>query len=129
VDSKLALEEDISHLQKKKYEVEAILGQKKIALKHALASVEEARERFKLHERNRYFARFKADMVNIDEYRETLKNLKDAKDEHAGGVENVLRLEGSVLFYSSELDKIQQRLIENRYVHADYGKLIQFPIK
>lgn len=124
--SKVDLEEDICHLQKEKDLVEAILRQKRIALKHALEKVEEARERYKLHLGNRYFMR-RTDMVSLEGWVETHRLLADARDQLDDATESVLRLEGSISYNSEVLERIQRKLNGNRFEHQlGYGKIIPF---
>ena len=124
--SKVELEEDVCYLQKKIDEIEAIVRQKTIALKHATAELNEVRARYQHNWTNYTFMKRKAERVELDEYKETRKNMSEARDMTEDAFEKVQRLVRSMEFHLAELGKLQGNLKKRRAVRQKgYGKVLQ----
>lgn len=126
--SKVELEEDVCYLQQKIDELKAIIKQKTISLKHATAELNEVRARYQHNRTNYVHMKRDADWVVLDEYKETVKNMLEAKDQVEEAGEKVQRLIFSIEYHNAELEKAQTKLKGRRIVHRKgYGKLIPFP--
>lgn len=123
-EERLELEHSICDLQKKVGDDGITLEQKRISLKYALESAEEARLRVLHHRKNLTYMRTKADYVNLMEYRGTVSLLEEARDKYEEESVKVAGLQQAVAHYTEAVTKAEVEIERKRGVLGSYGKIV-----
>jgi len=122
----MELESFVCELDKKIAENGAILGQKEIALKHALRALSEAQMRWKLHQGNRKHVKNKAGYVDFREYKGSLKVREQAKGDLDDALFKVSQLKSDVKYYKNKVTDAEADRKRIKKELAEYGQVIQF---
>ena len=110
MSSSYELEVHVCHLQKKIGNADAIVGQKEIALRHANENAAEARERYHYNRKNLAYMMKHADVVDLDEYKETLKLLALAKQQYESFEQDAARLRTQLKVHLEERAELEAEL-------------------
>jgi predicted metal-dependent hydrolase len=126
VGSSTDLEIRICDLQNTIGEAEAILGQKRIAHRHALEELAASKDRYDLHWTNYRHMRFHDDLVDIKLFAATQKLLEDARDAYEDALDRVDRLVASIDYFEGEVAKMKAKLKPARIERQGFGKIYAF---
>ena len=126
---RIELEEAHSDLERKIKEVETVLEQKEIGLKHAKENLVEHQQDLAHHETNMKFMRNKADVIDLREFSGVTKLLERSREEAEDATIKTSKLVGDVAHINRILSKSRGELSKIRATLDACGQVLQGPWK